>query len=236
MRRRALIVLTVALLLGSAAAFTWTEKLKLERAPIGEPRFDHRFSPGCGCPRGMARLSFLLHKADRLHVVVVDEADQVVRTLAKDLERPSGRVEFQWDGKDAAGATVPDGDYRLRVALEGAERTIVTRARVRVDTKPPDVRLLSVSALTLVPGGEGIRFRYAASESGRPILLVDGRIASRKRARRSGPATLTWTGTIRSNTVAPGRHQVAVVVADRAGNRSRPTEAVTILVRPSATG
>jgi hypothetical protein len=127
-------VLAAALMLGSAAAFTWTERLKLERPPIGVPRFDNTLTPGCGCPRERARVSFLLRRRERLDVFVIDEDDHVVRTLAADLEKRPGRVELKWDGKDGRGRTVPEGDYRVRLRLERAGRTIMFPSEIRVTT------------------------------------------------------------------------------------------------------
>lgn len=230
MGRRSLTLLAVALLLGSAAAFTWTEKLKLERSPIGAPRFDRRFSPVCGCHRATARVSFLLRRSDRLDVVVVDEDEEVVTTLAEGLDRRPGRIELEWNGRDGEGRVVADGAYRVQVRLDRARRTILMPAEVHVDTKSPVVRLLGVSAMSFSLSGDGIEFRYTVNEPGRPILLVRNKAALRGRARKAGRASLTWKGERRSRTIKPGLYRVALAVVDRAGNRSAPTEAVTVVV------
>jgi FlgD Ig-like domain len=230
--RRSLTLLAVALLLASAAAFAWTEKLKLERPALGATRFVHRFAPTCGCRRSVARLSFRLRRPERLEVAVVSKEDEhVVRTLAEGLQRPEGRVVLRWDGRDDAGRIVPDGAYRLRVHLEEAGRIVLLRRQVKVDTRPPRVRLLGVSDTVLTLGRTTISLRYEASELGKPLLLVDRQLALRGRPHRARrPGTISWDGTVRSRTVRPGMHDVALVLRDEAGNRSRPTEPVAVLV------
>jgi FlgD Ig-like domain len=224
-------LLAVALLVGSVAAFTWTEKVKLDRSPIGAPRFQRQLSPSCGCRHASAHLSFLLRRTDRLNVAVVDENERLVRTLAADVERRRGRVKLEWDGRDSAGRIVADADYRLRVRLERTGQEIVIPVTVKVDTQPPDVQLLGLSATTLSPGDSGITLRYDATEYGTPILLVDRRVAVRGAGQDAGPSALTWEGTRRSRRVRAGTHELALVVVDRAGNRSEPTEPVTVVVR-----
>jgi hypothetical protein len=230
LRRRSVLLLAVALLLGSAAAFTWTERLKLERPPATDALFDRNFSPVCGCRRATAGLTFLLLRADRIDVAVVDDDGEVVRTLARGLARPRGRVELTWDGRDDGGRIVPDAPYRVRVHLERADRTVLLQRSVRVDTRPPRVQLRDVSATTFALGGEGIEIRYRLSEPGKVKLLVDGRRAVSVRVRDPGAGTLRWDGTLRSRTVAPGVHELALAAVDRAGNRSEPTAPVSVAV------
>jgi hypothetical protein len=223
-------LLAVALLLGSAAAFTWTEHLKLQRLPVTEARFERWFSPLCGCRRESERLSFRLLRRDRIDVAVVDEDGEVVKALAESLERPPGHVELDWDGRDAAGGIVPDATYRVRVHLERADRTVLLRRPVRVDTRPPRVRMGSISATTLSLGGDGIRIGYTVSEPGRLVLLVDGRRAVAARVQQAGSSTLRWRGAFRSRTIAPGVHEIAFAFVDRAGNRSQRTDPVPVTV------
>lgn len=224
--------LVLALLVGSAAAFTQTERLKLTHSPIQAERLTRYFSPGCECRRGTARLSFLLRRADRLDVDIVAADGHVVRNLANDLPRRSGRFELAWDGTDDAGRIAPDGIYRVGVDLDRAGRRILIPAALHVDTQPPDVRLLSVSSTTLSLGATGavgtIALRYTTSERASSILLVDGKVALRGEPNRPGTAIIMWQGEVRSRTVGPGSHELALMVKDRAGNRSEPTPPVRV--------
>lgn len=65
--------------------------------------------------KAAARVTATVRSADGSVVRVVDLGGQEV-----------GRHQFDWDGKDAAGTTVPDGQYRVTIsAAEGPEGTPV---------------------------------------------------------------------------------------------------------------
>jgi flagellar basal-body rod modification protein FlgD len=69
----------------------------------------------------------LANPADRVVVNVLSKAGERIATL--DLgARPSGTLTFAWDGKNAAGATVPDGIYTFEVAA--------TQGNAKVQVEP----------------------------------------------------------------------------------------------------
>jgi FlgD Ig-like domain len=211
MGRTALIVLAVALLVGSAAAFTRSERLKLASSPLGKPKFERHLSPSCGCRHATSSLSLLLRRPERLDVSVVDSDGGHVATLADSEDVRAGRVLFKWDGRDDDGQIVPDGLYRLKVRLEHDRRTILIPKTVLVDTAPPRIRVLE--AVTTV---EGVRVRYKTNESARVRVLSDGeRIAVRRRS-SPGVGRITWTPT-----EAPFG-ALTLDAVDRFGNRSEP--------------
>jgi hypothetical protein len=222
-------VLAVTLLIGSVAAFTYTQKLKLERSPVSTARFDRWLSPECDCPRETTRLTFRLRERERIDATIVDADGDFVRTLLTAVEQESGRVEMEWDGRDEAGRIVPDGDYRVRVRMRDERRTIVIPTEVHVDTVAPKVRLNGVSSTTLRPG-DPIEFRYETNEFGRPLLLVDGKVAARGGERKPGRKTVIWAGRVRRDLLPPGIYSVSLLVEDSAGNRSEPTTATHIAV------
>jgi hypothetical protein len=222
-------LLAVTLLVGSVAAFTYTQKLKLERSPVGTARFDRWLSPECGCPRETARLSFRLGERERIDSTIVDGNGDLVRMLLTGAEREPGRVRLEWDGRDEAGRIVADGDYRVRVRLRDERRTIVIPVEVHVDTVPPQARLLGVSSTTLEPG-EKIELAYETNEFGRPFLLVDDEPAAGGPERTPGRKTVVWGGRLRRALLPPGIYSVSVIVEDRAGNRSEPTASAHIAV------
>jgi hypothetical protein len=233
-RRVAVTVLVLALLGGTAVAFAMTEALKLERSPIAAPDFDEAFSPTCGCETATATLSFRLRRADRLDLVIVS-GDNEVRMLAGDLDRPKGRVTTTWDGRDDSGAIVPDGNYRLRVHLDDARRTIVIPNDIRIDTQPPEVTIVSAGPSVFSPDGDGrrdeIEVHYEANEEGRPVVLVDGVPTHEGRPRREGERTLVWGGRPEGRPFREGTYEVSLQVRDRAGNASRPSDAFSIRIR-----
>ncbi len=226
MGRRWPLLLAVALLVGAVAAFTYTEKLKLTRSPIGVARFDRWLSPGCDCPQETASLSFLVRERQRIDVDVVDADGDRVRTLATGVSRPRGRVEYEWDGRDDAGAVVADGPYRVRVRLLDDRRTIVVPVAIRVDTQAPEIAGVGVTP-TSVGVGEEVEIRFTAHELGTPLVVVDGEVAERGSSGRAGARRVVWSPS------APGSYRVAVAFEDQAGNVSEPVGATTVTVTGS---
>jgi hypothetical protein len=209
--RTALIVLALALLIGSAAAFTRSERLKLERSPVAKPKFDRHFSPTCDCARATAKLSILLRGPERLDVSVVDLDGRHVATLAEAKDLEAGRASFEWDGRNDEGQVVPDGRYRLKVRLERDRRTILLPKTVVVDTTPPTVRVVEATQTA-----DGLVVRYRASEPARASLLRDGKPVARSEAKSSRAGRITWQPT----GAGPTAGSLTVVAVDRAGNRS----------------
>ncbi|MDQ3889606.1 MAG: hypothetical protein M3312_03530, partial [Actinomycetota bacterium] len=175
MRRAALTALTIALLAGASAAFAVTEMLKLERHVVSASHVDRVFSPTCGCATSTARLAVTLSEGDTIDAAIVARDGTEVRSLVTGLARPAGVVRFAWDGRDDRRAVVPDGNYRLRIRLHADRRTIELRRRIRVDTRPPAVAVVSARPRVLASrrGGRArVVVAYRTSERSRPLLLV----------------------------------------------------------------
>lgn len=239
MRRAALTALVLSLLAGTAAAFAVTQSLKLERAPVGKARFAEPFSPTCGCARQVARLSFRLRRSDRLDLDIVSDGESV-RTLARGVERPRGRVFVRWDGRDDAGAVVPDGRYRLQVRAAGAGRTIVMPKGIDVDTQPPELELGEAAGTAVTPNGAGpsgnVELALTVSEKARLLVLVDGRLARVTKPWPAGEHTFVWSGRVRGSPLEPGTVDLSVRARDEAGNLSPVEAGPTIQVRAGGTG
>jgi FlgD Ig-like domain len=214
--RTGLIVLALVLLIGSAAAFTRSERLKLDRSPVGKPKFERHLSPTCDCRTRRANLSFLLRRPERLDVSVVDSDGDDVATLVKGQDFNAGRVSVEWDGREDSGQLAPDGMYRLQVRLENADRTVVIPMTVVVDSAPPRVHVLEAVSRT-----DGILVRYEVNEGARVLLLHDGKIVSRGRKRMPGTARLTWQPMGAKDVTG-----LTFVAIDRARNRSEPVPVV----------
>ncbi|MEZ5066481.1 MAG: agmatine deiminase family protein [bacterium] len=73
-----------------------------------------------------SRFSFELKYADRVDLAVYDVGGRLVRRLVNE-ERPAGRSEIVWDGRDDAGVRLPAGVYyyRLRAAGIAYSRPVV---------------------------------------------------------------------------------------------------------------
>ncbi|HEY7004381.1 MAG TPA: FlgD immunoglobulin-like domain containing protein [Gaiellaceae bacterium] len=220
MKRTGLIAVALVLLVGSAAAFAWTEKLKLEPARVSKPQFDRHFSPTCNCHRATSSLSFVLERGQRIDVSVVDVDGDHVATLASGQAEPAGRVRLAWDGRTDDGLIAPDGIYRLKVRLQAERRTILIPSTIHVDTSAPELRDVVVEGAQT---GSGLVIRYASDETARPLLKLDGKIVFRGERRHPGNARLRWEGPL-----PPGSHEAVLVLVDQAGNRSQPSQPVTV--------
>ena len=206
-------MLAVALLVGSAAAFTRTERLKLAASPVAKPQFERHLSPACECPHATTTLALLLRRPETLDVSVVDSDGDHVATLAEGDDAEAGRVSFEWDGRNADGEVVPDGLYRLKLRLEHDRRTILIPKTVLVDTAPPRVRVLRA-----VAEPDGVAVRYRTNEGARVFLLLNGKKVAHG-GRRSGGVGLLLTNPMK---IPDPLNGFTLVVVDRAGNRAEP--------------
>jgi hypothetical protein len=233
-RRLPQILIVIVLLGATAAAFAVTERLKLEKSPITGTRVDKVFSPVCECARDVAVVSIRLRKRATVTVDMLDSSGDSVRTLVRDRREQAGRVSYTWDGRDNADRVVAEGVYRPRVRLEEHGRTIVLPNPIRVDTTAPAVSLLRVFPRVFSPDGDGRNDRvtalYEMDESGRAMMLVDGRrrVLSKFRATEG---RLVWFGLVDGKPVRPGTYEIRLRAFDRAGNRSARTRAVPVRVR-----
>jgi FlgD Ig-like domain len=218
------VVVVVFLLGGTAAAFAVTQGLKLEKSPVLSPKISKTFSPVCACDHEQASVDFKLRKGDRVTLQVVDGNGEVVRTLLRGRRFGPVRLESDWDGRDDAGRIVPDGDYRPRVRLADAHRTIVFPNEMKVDTVKPRIEHFSLSRRVFSPDGDGradgVSIAYELSERGRVRLFVNGK----QRVRKLGQAptgAIQWFGKFRGRAVKPRLYRLELVAIDDAGNRSR---------------
>jgi hypothetical protein len=228
------LLIVLALLGATAAAFAVTERLKLERSPITGTRVDRVFSPVCECARDVATISFVLRRRETVTVSLLDENGRSVATIVRERPEPAGRVTYVWDGRDRFDHVVPEGLYRPRVDLERNGRTIVLPNPIRVDTTAPQITLVRVRPRVFSPDSDGRRDRvvatYTIDERARATMLVDGRRrVLGKFSRQRG--SLTWFGRFAGEAARPGAYEIRLRAIDRAGNRSLRTRAVTVLAR-----
>ena len=212
------IVLVLALLSATAAAFGVTESLKTSPSPILQTRVSKRFSPVCGCATQAAQIAFRLRRADRVVISLQDSAGRTVRVLFSSRRTvPAGVHEWAWNGRLDGGRLAPDGSYRLRVELDGADRAIVLPNRIVLDTVAPQVTVVGAPRL----GGPGpVVVHYRVSEPARGLLTVGGvRVARTYRSRLDTTLRVT-AATLAAVGAATG--PVTVAAEDHAGNVSVP--------------
>jgi hypothetical protein len=223
----------VALLAATAGAFALTEGAKLERSPIYRTHVDKIFSPACNCKTSVANIDFRLRKRDRVSVWMEREGRRV-RTLVPGRSYGPGKVALVFDGINDVGLTLPDGLYRPVIHLSREHRTFALPNLIRLDTKPPAVRIRHRVYTHISPDGDrrndDFTIRYRLTESGRGILLVDDRQVVRTRFLRL-EGVLTWNGRFDGHTARPGNHVLKVSAEDEAGNRAKPFPFAVVQVR-----
>lgn len=218
-------MLVVCLLGGTAAAFAVTQGLKLDKSPIADTHVDKRVSPAAGTE---ARIAFRLRESDTVTVSVVDDAEDVVRTLLPRRRVSPGRITLSWDGRDDAGRALPEGEYRPRIRLADERTTTTLPNDIELDTTPPSFEHGEVRPRVISPDGdgraEGIRVRFSSGERVRALLFVAGKRRVLTQARESG--VIRWSARLR-----PGRYRLELAAQDRAGNTSKRVPAGTVRVR-----
>lgn len=228
------LLVVLALLGATAAAFAVTERLKLERSPVTGTHVDRVFSPVCECARDVAVISFKLRRPETVTVDILDKDGHSVRTLVRKRHEHATRVSYTWDGLDEIAQVVPEGVYRPRVQLERNGRTIVLPNPIRVDTTAPVITLVRVFPRVFSPDGDGRRDRVTASyridERARAVMLVDGRQRVQSKFQQL-QGKLVWFGRVNGRTVRPGVYEIRLRAVDRAGNRSMRTRGVPVRVR-----
>ncbi|MDQ3121523.1 MAG: hypothetical protein M3Q59_03175 [Actinomycetota bacterium] len=234
MARLPQLLIVLAVLGATAAAFAFTERVKLERSPITGTRVDRVFSPVCECARNVAVISFVLRRRGTVTVDMLGSDGRRVRRLVRDREELKGRVAYTWDGRDDLEQVVDEGVYRPRVELEERGRTIVLPNPIRVDTTAPRIRLLRVLPRVFSPDGDGRRdrvtARYETNEQARAMMLVDGRRRVLSKF-RSTEGQLIWFGRVNGRPVSPGTYEIRLRAFDRAGNRSSSRRIIPVVAR-----
>jgi hypothetical protein len=224
----------VFLLGGTAAAFAVTQGLKLEKTPVLSPDITKTFSPVCDCDRESALIAFRLRKGDRVTLEVVDGDGDVVRTLFKGRRFGPGKLEAGWDGKGDDGRILSDGDYRPRVRLANAHKTITFPNEMRIDTVKPRIERFSVSRRVFSPDGdgraEGVSVSYRLGERARVRLFVNGKLRARKLG-QAPTGAVQWYGRFGGRPARPGTYGLSLVAVDDAGNRSERVSAGPVQVR-----
>lgn len=228
-------MLVVLLLAATAAAFAFAQRAKLEESPIQGIRFERRLlSPVCTACEPSARevpIRFRLLNADHVTVDIVDAKGSIVRAKLLSGRYEPRSVLFSWDGRDGQGGVVPDGLYRLRIALEDEGRTLEVPQEIRVDGTPPAIEKVEVRPRVISPDGDRRSDRtsisYRFSEPAYAVLYVDGKRRPGSSFRKRPAGVLQWYG----RGLRPGTHRLALAAQDPAGNMSPSTRAFEVQVR-----
>src|SRR5689334_20073464 len=120
---------TFLILVGATfAAFFVAQRLKSGPPVIDLARTARFFSPNGDGKRDVDQISITLKSADDATVDVVSADGDRVRRLADSVPMSADRpLHLGWDGRSDSGRVVPDGDYRVRVALRAEGRSATVR-------------------------------------------------------------------------------------------------------------
>src|SRR5437763_5918258 len=98
--RLAPVLLALAVLVASGAAFAISEGLKVQRAAVTAVHVDKMFSPVCRCAQARVTLGFKLTRSDRVTLGIVGANGEIVRTLVHRRLFNRGAHHFTWNGRD----------------------------------------------------------------------------------------------------------------------------------------
>ena len=219
------------LVVATIAAFFVTQRLKSDEPVV--LRFSvtaKAISPNRDGVSDRTLVGFDLSEPARISFSVIDERGDEVRTLvqARDLEGDE-KYHFPWDGRDEEGNVVPDGGYRLQVSLRDEGRTLASEKEVRVDTRPPRVRLAFAKPNLISPGLPGsprlVEIAYRGPKNAAPEYRVFRTDAGKPRVvlrfRGSETKSAFWDGRLRGPLAPDGNYAFSVTVRDKAGNLGR---------------
>src|SRR5947209_2732947 len=147
------------LVLSTIGAFFLTQRLKRAPPPVKRIVVSRYIAPRTDAATRTASISFTLPKADNVTVSVVTPSDDEVRRLLDDRHLDAGVHDFTWNGRDASGHVSVDGAYFVRIVLHGQGRAVTSPKPVKLVTKPPAARILSVTPAR-VGGGLPITVRF----------------------------------------------------------------------------
>jgi hypothetical protein len=226
--------LVLALLAATAVAFAITEGAKLEHSPILRTHVSPVFSPD-GKAQPNAEISFELRTRERISVWIENSHGENVRNLLTNRTfRAGSHLDLLWDGVADDGIAEPDGTYMPVVKLERSHRTIVLPSPIRLDTKPPVIKVPHPLYPIISPDGDGrhdtFRVHYTLSEPAHGILAVRGRRFEFTRGQKL-KGELVWSGIVNGKPAHPGRYLLTVSAQDLAGNVSKPFPFAIVQVR-----
>src|SRR3954453_23315027 len=130
---------TFVLLVGATLApFFVAQRLKAPPPVLSVGAITTQFSPNGDGKRDVSRISITVKTPDDATIDVVSVDGDRVRRLADSVPmRAYHPLRLTWDGKGDDGARVPDGQYRLRVALRDEGRSATVQKTMTVDTRAP---------------------------------------------------------------------------------------------------
>ncbi len=192
----------------------------------------HQFSPNGDGSKDTTTIAATAPGAVSWTIELVGSTDVVRRS-----DPTGGSLSFSWDGRDEAGAVVPDGSYVARLrAFDAAGNVAVGTRPLTVDTTPPTGTLSArISGLLtgtttglFSPNGDGladsVNLRWSTQERAGGTLNVrdaTGRTVWYGKMPLGISGGSAWDGRSSAGAAVPdGRYAVVARILDPAGNRA----------------
>jgi hypothetical protein len=236
------------LVVATIAAFFATQQLKSEFPLVirfaAKPK---QISPNGDRYRDSTEVGFDLSEPAKVTFSIMDSEGNEVRRIVDERELAGdAKHRFRWDGRDDDGVVVPDGVYRMRVVRRDEGRVIDSSKRIRVDLRPPTVKLVSATPSEVAPSAAEVRLRYEGPANQAPEFRVFRTDNSAKpqvvrRFRGDGRGGV-WRGEVatgpeETGPAPDGDYAFTVSVRDKAGNLAvAPSEIPSALTALPGTG
>jgi flagellar hook assembly protein FlgD len=173
----------------------------------------HPFSPDGDGQQDTSTIFYTLSKEARVNLTILDANNVTVRALTVNAQRMAGQRSEPWDGRNAAGAIVPDGVYRYRIEATDSlgQAAVPQTGTTRVDNRQPLTIIspavgseLAGNVMFLARGVEGFQYRGCCPPSlslaspGSP-LTFGGQAIGTMLEQPDGSWRLGWDSTQLSN-------------------------------------
>jgi len=182
------------------------------------------FSAPTSRPGVAVRVSYTLSGGASVGALVVNSKGQALRTLADDLPVSRGPHSLTWDGLDAEGNPVADGQYTVRLTVVDAGGSQTSgEAEITIDGHGPVIAFKS-------------RLTNLDSHTGLAVQVTDGIAGVRSASLRVGGATVarlqpSTTSIVYRPTAgwkAGATYRVSVIATDKAGNQTLASRSLHI--------
>jgi hypothetical protein len=211
------------LVLATIGAFFATQRLKRSQPVVKRIAVPLYLSPNGDHRKDTAVFSFILPKSDRVTVSIENQSGLEVRRVADDESLGRGKHVFVWDGRTGSGSVAPDGDYYVRVILREQGRAAISQRPMKLITKEPRPRLVSVTPTRVAPSDRNpVKITFKGPASPRPLISVyrtgpgKPRLVDRFQGPRSQNTVLWYRHDHQGHHLGAGTYAFAVTVQNKA--------------------
>ncbi len=196
------------------------------------------FGPNGNGVKDTTTTTYLVDEPMDVWWTALDGTGTVIRGPIALGSKAAGTYSYTWDGKDAGGASVPDGTYTVRISAQSGATQGRAQTTVALDATAPTMAPVVGAGLAFYPYPDGYKDSYMPT-----VLLTEPatltltvrtstnalvrRLAATKAAGRVG---IAWNGRNASGALVPaGTYRWTLVAVDAAGN-VRATPVYTTIV------